>query len=197
LNTRAENSGVREKPSASFAARHVTGYSLAARSFHWLTALLVVAAFLLSVGGPEAHVFSVENKGLLTLHESLGLSIFVTTLVRLAHRRWTAQPDPVPMPEWMLQTARVIRVLLYFLLIFVPVSAIAGSWIEGHPLSFYFIGNVAAPWAPSQALGRTILSVHKFAGDSILWLAGLHAAAALFHHFVLRDRVLRSMLFSS
>jgi len=39
-----------------------------------------------------------------------------------------------------------------------------------------------------------IASIHTWLGDAILWIAGVHAAAALYHHFVLRDRVLRSML---
>jgi cytochrome b561 len=114
--------------------RRVAGYSFASRSFHWLTALLVVAAYILSVGGPEARVFADGNKGLLTLHESLGLAIFVTTLLRLAHRRWARPTDPVAMPIWMHQAALATRLLLYFLLVFVPLSAIVGSWFEGHSL---------------------------------------------------------------
>jgi cytochrome b561 len=179
------------------AVRPVAGHSFASRCLHWLTTILVLAAFILSIGGPETRVFSEGNRGLLTLHESLGFAIFVTTLLRLAHRGWATPPDPVPMPYWMHQSARWTRVLLYLLLIFLPVSAIVGSWTEGHPLSFYFIGDIATPWAPSPALGNAILRVHKLAGDTIIWLAGIHAAAALFHHFILRDNVLRSMLVSS
>ena len=46
----------------------------------------------------------------------------------------------------------------------------------------------------AHAAGSVVASIHTWLGDTILWLAGVHAAAALFHHFVLRDRVLRSML---
>lgn len=42
--------------------------------------------------------------------------------------------------------------------------------------------------------GAKIATLHGWLGDVILWTAGLHAAAALFHHFVLRDGVLRAML---
>jgi len=97
----------------------------------------------------------------------------------------------------MHQTALAARLLLHFLLVFLPLSAIVGNWIEGHSLSFYLVGAIASPWATSQALGQSILSLHKLAGDAIMWLAGVHATAALFHHFVLKDNVLRSMLISS
>jgi cytochrome b561 len=172
-------------------------YDFAARCFHWLTASLVLAAFISSIGGPEAHVFAAGSKGALTLHESLGFAVLLTTLLRLAHRPWATTPAPACTPNWMHQSARITHVLLYFLLVIVPVSAILGSWIDGHSLTFYLVGGVASPWATSQALGGTILSLHKWAGDAVMWLAGVHAAAALFHHFILRDTVLRSMIGSS
>ena len=175
----------------------MAGYSFASRAFHWLTAVLVLAAFLLSVGGPEVRVFAADNRGLLTLHESLGIGVFAMTLLRLAHRRWARPPDPVATPIWMHQAALIPRLLLYFLLLFVPLSAVVGSWLEGHSPSFYLVGSIASPWPTSHALGQSILSAHKLAGDAIMWLAGVHAAAALFHHFILKDKVLRSMLVSS
>jgi cytochrome b561 len=156
----------------------------------------VLAAYILSIGGPEARAFADGSRGLLTLHESLGLAIFAITLLRLAHRSWAPAPAAIPMPVWMHQGALATRLLLYFLLLFLPLSAIVGSWIEGHSLSFYFVGALASPWTTSQALGQSILTLHKLAGDAIMWLAGVHAAAALFHHFILKDNVLRSMLVS-
>jgi cytochrome b561 len=173
------------------------GYSVASRSFHWLTAALVFAAFILSVGGPETRVFADGAKSLLTLHESLGIAVFAMTLLRLAHRRWAKIPNPVAMPAWMNHAAVTTHVLLYSLLLFLPLSAIVGSWFEGYSLNFYLFGTVGSPLATSHALGQSILSVHKLAGDTIMWLAGVHAAAALFHHFFLKDNVLRSMIVSS
>ena len=177
--------------------RRTVGHSFASRSFHWLTALLVLSAFVLSVGGPETRVFADANNGPLTLHESLGIAVFATTLLRLGHRLWARPPDAVSMPAWMHQAALITRLLLYFLLLFVPLSAVVGSWLEGHSPSFYLVGSIASPWPTSHALGQSILSAHKLAGDAIMWLAGVHAAAALFHHFILKDKVLRSMLVSS
>jgi cytochrome b561 len=190
----SDNQGVGDSLTS---ARAVGGYSLASRVFHWLTAVLVAAAFVLSVGGPESRVFADGERSPLTLHESLGIAVFATTLLRLAHRRWATMPEPVAMSAWMHQGSRATHVLLYFLLLFLPLSAIAGSWFEGRSLNLYLFGEIGSPLATSHALGQSILSVHKLAGDAIMWLAGIHAAAALFHHFILRDRVLRSMIISS
>ncbi len=179
---------------AQEAAIPMASYSLIARGFHWLTAVLVLAAFVLSVGGPQTRVFSQANQSALTLHESLGASVFVLTLLRLANRLWSPPPAAPPMPDWMHWASSATSAALYFLLVFIPLSAIGGSWLEGHPLSFYLLGGIGPPFLTSQALGQSVLSVHKLAGDAIMWIAGLHAAAALFHHFIRRDNVLRLML---
>src|SRR5574340_940936 len=72
--------------------------------------------------------------------------------------------------------------------------ATAGAWLEGHPLTL-LAGVRIGPLLPeSHALGSAIAEVHSWLGDAIMWVAGVHAAAALFHHFVLRDDVLASML---
>jgi cytochrome b561 len=170
-----------------------SGYSLAARGFHWLTAILTLAAFLLSVGGPESRVFGEENQASLSLHESLGVSVFALTLIRLAYRALDAQPEPEPMAIWMRWSARLTHYLLYALLLFVPLSAIVGSWLDGYPLTFYLLGDIASPAAASAVPGHSLLDLHKLGGDAIMWLAGLHAAAALYHHAIVKDGTLRAM----
>ena len=168
-------------------------YSWAARGFHWLTAALVLAAYILSRGGPEARVFSAANQGNLTLHESLGFAVLALTAARLAWRAIDQAPAPIKMPGWMQALASLVHWVLFGLLVLVPLTAIVGSWLEGHALTLYLVGDIGAPFATSAALGHTILRLHPWLADAILWIAGLHAFAALFHHFVLGDRVLRTM----
>ena len=101
---------------------------------------------------------------------------------------------PASAPAWMNVVSRAVQLLLYALLLAVPSTAIAGAWLEGHPLTLGILGNVPPPIAESHALGASIATIHTYLGDTILWVAGLHATAALFHHFVLRDEVLLAML---
>ena len=72
-------------------------------------------------------------------------------------------------------------------------TAISGAWLEGHPLTW--LGGDVGPWiGASHAIGSKLAELHGWLGDTILWVAGAHACAALYHHFVLRDAVLRTML---
>ena len=98
------------------------------------------------------------------------------------------------MSRWMGLAAKIVQGLLYVLLFAVPLSAILGAWLEGHPLAYLGGLEVAAPFAASHDLGVTIATIHTWLGDAILWVAGLHAVAALYHQFVLKDGVLASML---
>ena len=98
------------------------------------------------------------------------------------------------MPQWMRMTAKLGHVILYILLLLLPLTAISGAWLEGHPLTL--LGNIRiVPWlAEAHAAGSSIATLHTWLGETIVWVAGVHAVAGLYHHFVLRDRVLRSML---
>jgi cytochrome b561 len=98
------------------------------------------------------------------------------------------------MPAWMLFAARLVHWLLYALLAAVPLTAIVGAWYEGHPVTFLGFGELDPLLAPAHDFGRSLTEFHTLLGNAIIWLAGFHAAAALFHHFILRDRVLLSML---
>ncbi len=90
--------------------------------------------------------------------------------------------------------SRLVHWILFALLLLVPLTAITGSWLEGRALTLYAVGDINAPFATSAAAGRSLLRLHPWLGDAILWIAGLQAAAALFHTFVLRDGVLKTML---
>ena len=169
-------------------------YSAVAQCLHWMTAILVVIAFVYGPGGSEQRVYSLAKEFDRQLHETLGISVLVLTLIRLTWRLSDTKPDPPPMPPWMGRLSRIFHRMLYILLVGVPLTAITGAWLEGHPLTLLYNVQIGPLLAESHELGHAIASIHTWLGDAILWVAGVHAAAALFHHFVLRDDLLRSML---
>lgn len=169
-------------------------YSAVAITLHWLTAVLVLAAFITGLGGPENRVYAASRDAERQLHETLGLTVFVLTALRVLWRWRVTPPMLPPMPAWMGTAARLLHGVLYVLLVAVPVTAVLGAWFEGHSLLLPGLGAVASPWPPSHGLGELLSEVHPWLGDAIVWIAGAHAVAALVHHFVLRDNVLRAML---
>ena len=170
------------------------GYGAAAITFHWLTAVLVVTGFILGPGGSEERIYSAVHDFDRPLHEVIGLSILLLTVARLAWKALVRAPELPPIPLWMKLASRTVQALLYVLLVVTPLTAIAGAWLEGHPLTLGVLGEIAPPLAKNVPLGERIAELHTWLGDAVMWVAGLHAGAALVHHFVLRDEVLATML---
>lgn len=120
-------------------------YGSLAQAFHWLTALLVLAAFLVSEGGPPTRVYSEANAATLQLHESLGFAVFVLLVIRLLWRVFDRVPEAPPMPGWMDLASKVTHWALYALLFAVPLTAMASE----HLVRISRRGIPAPPWRKS------------------------------------------------
>lgn len=169
-------------------------YGNVAQFLHWLTAAFVAIAFIISIGGPENRVYSPVNDFDRGLHELLGIVILVVTLIRLSWRVFRPPPRGAELPQWMKRTAKITQWALYAMLLLAVLTAIFGAWLEGHPLTPLAIGSIN-PMVPEwRRFGILLADFHGLIGDALIWLAGLHAAAALYQHIWLRDDVLQSML---
>ena len=172
----------------------VARYGAVAQAFHWVTVILVLVAYLYAPGGSEQRVYAPARDFDRQLHETLGMCVFALVVMRVLWRMADTRPAPPPMPRWMHIAAKAAHGGLYLLMFALPITAVAGAWLEGHPLTFLAGVEVPPLLARSHDLGAKIAEIHTWLGDAILWLAVLHAFAALFHHFVRKDDVLASML---
>jgi cytochrome b561 len=169
-------------------------YGAVTQLFHWLTVVLVGTAYIVSPGGPEDRIYSPAFDFSRQLHETLGILVFALVLLRILWRLFEPTPEPPPLAPWMKYSAVAAHLGLYALLLAIPSTAIAGAWLEAHPITLFGIGTIGPMLPQAHDLGQTIAYIHTILGNVIIWLAGFHAVAALFHHFILRDSVLTSML---
>lgn len=169
-------------------------YGAVAQALHWATAVLVLLAFIYGPGGSEQRIYAAPRDFDRQLHETLGLSVLLLVAIRFAWRLVDEHPDPPDVARWMDIAAKTVRVTLYVLLFAVPLTAITGAWLEGHSITLLAGIEIPSLLARSHDTGATIASIHTWLGDAIIWIAGLHALAGLYHHFILNDKVLESML---
>jgi cytochrome b561 len=177
-----------------------THYDAPSRFLHWITAVIVTIAFIL---GPE-HFGRLMRDGVdpatrsdIVWHESLGILIFVLTAARLLWIALRPAPPHFAMAAWMAFAAKLMHGVLWALLVLLPITAILALGGEGHPLTL--LGGLRFDRIPAiadSALAKLADwgDVHGFLGDTLMWLAAVHAGAAILHHVALKDGVLAAML---
>lgn len=160
-------------------------------ALHWLTALLVVALFALAeIWGFLPH--GAARKTLEGLHVSLGCLLVVTVMARIVWRGVFGRRLPHPGTVGLL--ARAGHGVLYLLLLTMIVTGPLKRWAAGHALNFFWLFSVPSPIAAVPAWYAPINVIHFWGAWAIIVVAGLHAAMALFHHYALKDGVLRRMI---
>ena len=90
--------------------------------------------------------------------------------------------------------SRLGHYTLYALLVAVPFLGIIVQLKRGNDLPVFGLWNFVSPWPADRATARSVLEVHELLADTLLILAGLHATAALIHHYAFGDRTLTRML---
>jgi len=162
---------------------------------HWLTVALVSAGWLLGTFGDDLPRGTARAAGLF-VHMSFGLTVLALLALRLG---WRIVDPPPPFEEtrfgsWLQVGAKATHFLLYALVLATPIIGIVLQFARGEAVPLYGIAEVASPWARDRALGGLLQQIHEVLADGLMIVAGLHAAAALVHHWMLRDSTLVRML---
>jgi len=126
-------------------------------------------------------------------HISLGVALALVLLVRI---NWRFGGRAVHLPPvgsaWLAKTATITHWLLYGLLVAAVALGFANAWVRGDTIFDLF--KIRAFDSNNKGLRDTIEGWHALAANTLLVLAFFHAAAALAHHFALKDGVLRRMV---
>jgi cytochrome b561 len=183
-----------EAPGESRSDAAASRFDTVTIALHWTTLLLVVGLFAtawmrVAVEGGEASAL------LLATHRSIGTALWAITLARLLWRRTAATVPPLPqaLPRAQRLAARATEAALYLLLVLQPLTGFAHSLLRGKPFDLLLV-TVPALTARHRRLSHALLNLHESGAWLLLMLIALHAAAACFHHLVLGDGVLRSIL---
>jgi cytochrome b561 len=163
-------------------------------ALHWATAAFVAVLWLLGQGWGFLPRGSDGRHTLQSLHVSLGL---LFTAVLAARILWRIGPGrrPLPAGSGLAEVAaKLVHYTLYALLGAQIVLGWLWRWANHDPLSLFGLFTIPSPIAFTKTQQHLFGDLHGTIANVILILAGMHAAAALFHHFALRDGVLRRML---
>ena len=168
-----------------------TNYDNVAIALHWVTALLVVTQFAL---GESWDWFPREiRRTMQRTHISLGILLTVVIVVRLIWRWIPGHQRSSLVAGWMRTASKAVHYVLYALLVAQAFLGITVGW-GGGTIRFFGI-PLPSPIDPlDQTFRNDLLHLHGKVAWAIIVLASGHAAAALYHHYFLKDRVLGRML---
>lgn len=166
-------------------------YSPAAKTWHWLTALLIVAQVIIGWTMPGGHR-GVPPVTLNDVHMTIGLLLLAITIVRAARRIAYGVPPFEPMPAWQAAAAHALHLALYALILLFVATGWANATAHGWPVRFF--GVILLPAFPTWPGLRSFAHIHNWLVWVLIGAVTLHVAAALWHHFATRDRTLLRML---
>lgn len=179
-----------------------TGWGLPARALHWTMAGLIL--FMLGLGFYVANFVpdAYERFALVQVHKSWGFVVFVLAALRIVWRIVNPAPDmPAHMGGLERATAHIGHGLLYVAIVLMPLSgwlmASASDLQEMYGVRNMVFGlfEMPDPFQPGdRALEAVFSSVHTVCAFVLVAVLAGHVAAALKHHFIDRDNVLRRMI---
>ena len=175
-------------------AKQSVHFSKISISLHWLMLVLIVAVYATAeLKGlfPKGGDF---RQALKPLHSGLGISILILVTVRIAYNAFQSTPPIVPSPpEWQRLSGKLMHYLLYVFMIAVPVLGWLMLSAKGKPIPFFGL-ELPALVGANRVLGKRLENLHETFAQAGYFLIGLHAIAALFHHYIVSDNTLERML---
>jgi cytochrome b561 len=169
-------------------------YGALSIALHWLMLLLIVAVYACIELRSQFPRGSDLREALKAWHFTLGLAVFVLVWLRLIARLMGPIPDIVPRPSKLqLRIAHAFEYAIYAFMIAMPLLGWLILSAEQKPVPFF--GMQLPPLiGANAALAKQFEEVHESLGTAGYFLIGIHAAAALVHHYIRRDNTLTRIL---
>jgi len=174
-----------------------TQYGVLSKLFHWSIALLILiqlylgfwTVWMLPQNSPQAN-FYIEG-----LHKPIGFMVSVLAILAILWKFKNPHPSfPDSMPTWEKIIARITHWLLYLSLLIMPLSGTIMSTAYGVPPNFFGLYQFPMFIEKNMKVAEVFFLIHQYASYLFSALIVLHILAALKHHFIDRDVVLKRML---
>lgn len=168
-------------------------YDALAKLLHWAIVVLLVVQY--AVGWIMPHISAnTPNETWVSWHLSIGLAILCVMILRLGWRLFRPVPLMPAEEAWLNRVAHATHGLLYLLVLINPILGWAAASYRGWSVFLFGFIPLPALAAKGTRWAHTAGDVHIALIYVLLGVTALHLAGALYHHFVIRDRVLLRML---
>lgn len=170
-------------------------YGTISRALHWLMAICLIG--MLGLGWRIATMEpSLSNLWLYGFHKSIGVSLFLLTILRLVWHRVSPTPPALTsnVTGWQISLSIWVHRLLYTLMLAIPLSGLLASSATGIDTQIFGLITLPRLTPVSEDLETILFAAHNILTKFFLGLLALHVAGALQRHVIKKDRTLRRML---
>jgi len=172
-------------------------YNPTAKALHWLVAGMIVVQFVLAklaeLAGDDGH--AMRELALLANHKSVGITILVLAVVRIAWRLMNPPPAlPVTMPKWQVNASQASHWSLYFLLFAMPITGWLMSSASAYSVSWFNLFQLPDFVAPSEGLKEIFEETHETLAKVLILVASIHVIAAIKHAMIDKDGMLQRII---
>jgi cytochrome b561 len=152
---------------------------------HWVIAALIVVQFVLArLAETVEDEAPFRELALLANHKSVGITILILAIVRLAWRKYRAPPKLLPMPNWQRSASEISHWTLYALLFLLPLTGWLMSSASAATVSWFNIIVLPDLVGADPELEEVLEEVHETFAKILLLLASIHILAALKHSLI-------------
>ncbi|QMT60590.1 cytochrome b [Legionella sp. PC997] len=158
---------------------------------HWLIFILMIAQFY--------FVWSLSEHSPLTdlyimLHKSVGLTLLILGIVFFIWHIINSKPrPPEDQPLWQYIVSKAVHHILFLLIILMPIIGYLLTCADGKPINFFGWFTIPCLISANEHFGGIMFLTHETLAFIILFFVGIHILAALYHHFICKDSVMKRM----
>lgn len=167
-------------------------YDGVAKWLHWLIALIVLV--MLIAGWTLGDLPDEELIEVIKIHSGLGTLVLLLMLARWGWRLTHQPPEPEPMVNWQLKLSKVTHWAFYGLLVLQPVFGILQASYIDYPVKAFGIIDYSSLAIDNKGSYEIFHELHEFTAALLIVLVTLHVLAAIYHHFMVKDNVMRRMI---
>ena len=168
-------------------------YTPVAKGLHWLMAVMILGLLALGIYMHDLPL-SPQKLELYAWHKWMGVTVFLLVWLRLA---WRVTHRPPALPKTLSPVMRVAahagHAVLYVLMVVIPLSGWLMSSAKGFQTVWFGVLPIPDLVGRDKALGDVLQETHEALNLLLMLTLGGHLAAALWHHFVVKDDTLRRM----
>ena len=169
-------------------------YGLGSIALHWIMALVIIGMYPLGLYIDTLSYYDAAYKTVPHWHKSIGMILLAFLAFRLLWRMITPHPKPLPQPAILHLATKAAHLMIYILMIVALISGYMISTADGRAIEVFNWFEIPALPAVIDQQEDVAGLIHYWVTTALIVLSGIHALAALKHHFINKDQTLSRML---